>query len=88
MDLTEACEIVQAWGRQHEAAMTVAGAVRDKAALANEMREIESRLAALRAEDAETRARIALRDGINAEIETQSAKLEAIRAALRRLGEL
>ena len=88
MDLTEACDIVQAWGRQHEAAITIARAVQDKAALANEIREIETRLAALRAEDAEMRARIALRDSLNAEIEAQSAKLDAIRAALRQLGEV
>lgn len=88
MDLTEACEIVQAWGRQHEAAIAIARAVQDKAALGNELREIEARLAALRAEDAEMRARIALRDSINAEIDNQSAKLSAIRDALRRLGEV
>ncbi|MCW5747729.1 MAG: hypothetical protein KIT36_16190 [Alphaproteobacteria bacterium] len=88
MELMEACEIVQAWGRQHEAAMTIARAVQDKAALANEIREIETRLAGLRAEDTEIRARLALRDSLEEDIANQSARLASIRAALRTLGEL
>ncbi|HJQ60169.1 MAG TPA: hypothetical protein VJ890_24910 [Vineibacter sp.] len=91
MDLIEACQLVQAWGRQHEAAMTIARAVADKAALANELREIESRAdSALRGE-AEALARVAAaeaelalkRAALAAEIETKQAAASGEIAAIR-----
>lgn len=48
MTLEEACELVQTWGRHHQAAWTIAQAVAKKGVLANEMREIEARAVAAR----------------------------------------
>jgi cell division protein FtsB len=83
MDLREAAELVLAWGRQHEAAMTLAQAVASVSVLENEIREKTARVGEARQAERDLVSLGERRAELLAEIAELEKRRDVIRAAVR-----